>query len=310
MQISSLARFDLQWAKPLLLASILVLSPLTQPAFAQDADQSDARHMLWRVASQDGTTEGYLVGSVHAMKEDAYPLDPVFEDAFSEAEVLAFEVNYDSMQVKARSLVGRLAVYPEGKTLESELDPETYSMLASRTEKLNMNLVQLQRMEPWMISVMIPTAQMQRAGYSEEWGIDQHFFDKAKEADKPRRAFETAEEQLRLFDDLPPEKQEAYLRYSLEQADRTVENIDQLVHHWKSGNAEGIDSLVAGKMRVQAPDLYEVLITNRNEQWMTRLTDLLEADEQPMVVVGAGHLVGEDGLVQMLDEKGYQLEQL
>lgn len=292
----------------LLLATILVLPALAPLACAQEAGET--RHMLWQVTSEEGTTAGYLVGSVHVMKEDAYPLGPAFDDAFAKADVLAFEANQDSMQAKAKSLVRQLALYSEGKTLESELSDETYAMLEKRTEMLGLNLAQMQRLEPWMMSMTIPTRQMQKAGYSEQQGLDRHFFTKAKDAGKPIVAFETAEEQLRLFDSLPPEKQEDYLRYSLEKADRTVENIDKMVRYWKNGNAEGIEEMMVDQMKEDTPALYEMLITERNESWMAQITELLASEKRPMVVVGAGHVVGENGLVAMLEAKGHQVQQL
>lgn len=266
--------------------------------------------MLWRISSENGSLEGYLVGSVHVMKKDAYPLDSVFAEAFSEADVLAVEANQDSMQAKAQSLVRQLALYPPGQTLKSELPDSTYGMLQERAKTVGLKLGRMQRMEPWMMSIMIPARQMKKAGYSPEQGIDRHFFDKAKSADKAIVALETPEEQMRFFDGFPPEKQETFLRHSLDEADRTVENIDKMVRYWKTGNSTGIETIMIDQMRADTPALYETLIVERNENWTSRLTEMLNGDRRPMVVVGAGHLVGDDGLIKTLEAKGYQLEQL
>jgi len=292
------------------LAVALVLPVLHPSAQGQDAAEPNSRHMLWRVTSETGATDGYLVGSVHVMKEDAYALDAAFDEAFAESDALVVEANLDSMQTKAQSLVRQLALYPPGKTLESELSSDTYTMLEKRAEKIGLNLGQMQRLEPWMVSITIPTRQMQQAGYAQNKGVDRYFFDKAKAGDKPIAAFETAKQQLRFFDDLPPEKQESYLRHSLEEADRTVDNIDKIVRHWKNGNVDGMEKLMVDQMQTDTPALYETLITERNENWMSRLTELLDGDKRPMVVVGAGHVVGESGLVEMLKAQGYQLQQL
>ena len=115
---------------------------------------------------------------------------------------------------------------------------------------------------------------------------------------------------MRLFDDLPPEKQEAYLRQSLKKADRTVENFDTIVRHWKTGNTSGIEEMMVEQMKNDAPALYERLITERNATWMSRLTEILASEPLPMIVVGAGHVVGANGLVELLREKGYRVEQL
>ncbi|MCS3697095.1 TraB/GumN family protein [Salinibacter ruber] len=308
MSTSTRSRYGLRHVFGLLLAAVLAAPALVQPACAQGT--SATPHMLWRVASEANGTEGYLVGSVHVMKKEAYPLDSVFREAFSEADVLVLEANLDSMQVKAKTLVRELALYPPGTTLKKELPDETYAMLEKRAEKIGLNLAQMQRMEPWMVSIMIPTRQMQKAGYSQNQGLDRHFFDKAKKAGTSVRALETAEEQMRFFDDLSPEKQEAYLRQSLKKADRTVENFDKIVRYWRTGNASGIEEMMVEQMKNDAPALYERLITERNATWMPRLTEILESEALPMIVVGAGHVVGANGLVELLREKGYRVEQL
>jgi len=266
--------------------------------------------MLWRISSGDDGVRGYLLGSFHAMKQEAYPLDSVFDEAFSEADLLVFEANRDSMQAKAQSLVRQLALYSPGQTLESELTDSTYGMLQKQADTLGLNLKRMQRMEPWMVSITIPARRMKQAGYDPNQGIDQHFFDKAKDAGKSVAAFETTEEQMRFFDNLSAKKQEAFLRHSLEEANRTVENIDEMVRYWKNGNAAGLENMMINQMRADVPELYKTLIVERNKRWMSRLTEMLKEESHPMVVVGAGHLVGEDGLVKMLEAEGYQLEQL
>lgn len=291
--------------------SLALLALLLAPAAAQaqDAAANGDKHMLWKVSSNDGTTEGYLVGSIHLMKPDAYPLDTAFDEAFDEADLLVFEADYDSMAAQAQQLTMQLALYPEGQTLQTELSEETYAALEERAQELGLNLAQMQRLEPWMVGLMIPVMQMQQAGYNPQAGIDAHFFGQAKEAGKERRAFETPAYQLGLFDELPPEEQEAFLRYGLEEAEENVAMIDEMVAYWKSGNAEALERLMQDEMQEEFPALYEKLLVERNENWMPEIITLLEAEPQPMIVVGAGHVVGEEGLAAMLEAEGYTVEQ-
>lgn len=271
---------------------------------AQDSGQK----MLWTIA-KDGHTVGHLVGSIHFMKSDVYPLPSAYTDAFQTSDVLVIETNLDSAQVKAQGLIRQLGMYGGGKTLKSELSDSTYAVLQTRADSLGLKLARMQRMEPWVLSIIIPATQMQRAGYSGKSGIDRHFFTKAKQADKERVALETPAEQFRFFDQFSPDRQEAYLHYSLKEADRNVQMLDDMAAAWQRGDTDQLEALVQDEMQANFPSLYETLIVDRNEDWMPQITNLLDEKKAPMIVVGAGHVVGEDGLVTMLREKGYTVQQ-
>lgn len=135
-------------------------------------------------------------------------------------------------------------MYPGSKRLKSELVDSTYALLRARADTLGLQLDRMQRMEPWVLSMTVPATQMQKAGYSGESGIDSHFFTKAKQAEKKHVAFETPAEQLRFFDESPPDRQAAYLHYSLMEADRSVQMMDETAAAWERGDAEAMGALV------------------------------------------------------------------
>jgi uncharacterized protein YbaP (TraB family) len=181
-------------------------------------------------------------------------------------------------------------------------------MLQTRADTLGLNLARMRKLEPWVLSMVVPVTQMKRAGYSAEPGVDRHFFEKAKTAGKERRAFETPAQQLGFFDQLPAERQEAFLVYNLKRADRNVQKVDEMTAAWTRGYTETLERLVQDEMQANFPDLYQLLIVERNRDWMPQITDLIDGETRPMIVVGAGHVVGKDGLVTMLREQGYTVE--
>lgn len=288
-------------------ALFFVLALCARPAAAQEAAQGD-RHMLWTVSSDAGV-EGYLVGSVHLMKPEAYPLAEAFDEAFAAADVVAFEADQDSMTAQAQTLTMRLGVYPGGQTLESELSDTTYAALEAWAAELGLPLAQLQRLEPWMIALMVPVIQIQQAGYAPQSGIDAHFFAKAKEAGTPRVAFETPEEQLGFFDTMPPQEQEAFLKHGLDEAEETVAMMDEMTAAWRAGDAGTLERLLQDEMQQQFPALYQTLVVDRNDRWMPEIVRLLGDEAVPLIVVGAAHIVGEDGLTALLEAEGYRVDQ-
>ncbi len=118
--------------KHLLLVSFLIFSiSLVQ------GQETSGSNMLWEVSSENGT-EGYLVGSTHIVEPELYPLDDVYEQAFEKSDVIGFELSYDSVEVKAKSLIQKLGIYPKGKSLESTLSDDTYQLLKTRLDSLGL----------------------------------------------------------------------------------------------------------------------------------------------------------------------------
>lgn len=293
----------------LLLAAAGLLAGLSPAPTSAQTEESDGQHMLWDISDGEATA-GYLLGSVHYMKPEIYPLDSVYQRAFRSADVVAFEVDLDSLQVEAQTLFIRMGTYQDETTLSGVLSDSTWSALEARLASLGLPASQLQRFEPWAVAFTVTALQLQRAGYSPESGIDRHFFDRAKEAGKTIVGFETPAEQMGYFDEMSVDLQTAYLRYSLEDAERTLQQFDDMVAAWQAGDADQLAELVQGQLNARFPQLYETIVAGRNRTWMPRITELLESDWMPLIVVGAGHITGPDGLLTLLREKGYAVEQM
>lgn len=289
-----------------LLAAVLAAAPVATTGAA--AQGSGGQHMLWTV-SRGGDTLGYLVGSVHLMKKGAYPLPDAYAEAFRSSDVIAFETHLDSAQARSQQLIQRLGVFSGDGTLRGALPDSTWSALRARADSLGLNLAGMRKFEPWVVALVVPVVQMQQAGYSGRYGVDRHFLDRAKKAGKEIVTFESPAEQLRFFDELPPERQVAFLQYSLRQSGRVVDLAGELVKAWSRGDVARVDAIMQGEMKENFPGLYRSLIVERNRSWMERITELLRGDRRPMIVVGVGHMTGEHGLVSMLREEGFTVTQ-
>lgn len=273
------------------------------------AQESQAANMLWKISDDEGL-QGYLVGSVHLVKEDIYPLNKAYQQAFEKSDIVGFEINFDSAQVKSRSLIPKLGFYPEEQSLQENISPDTYKLLQQRLDSLGLPSARFNRMEPWLVSITVPVIQLQQAGYSGQSSIDSHFYEKAVKAGKERMAFETAEFQYRLFDNLSPELQEKYLKYSLQEASENLNDFDEMMSAWKTGDAQKLDELIQGSMQEVSGVLYEKLVVERNKNWIPKMEQAMAGSKIPMFVVGAGHLVGPQSVNALLEAKGYRIEQL
>jgi uncharacterized protein len=275
---------------------------------AQNARQAVKKSCLWKAVSRDSTV--YLLGSVHLLKPDIYPLSEAMEQAFVDSSKLVLEVNLDSLNSPdAQRIVLAKALLPAGKTLTEILSPATYQAVRQKVEALGLDIEALKRMKPWFLSLSLVTLKMQQLGYEAQHGVDRHFFERAKKMKKDVLGLETADFQLNLLDSLPAKTQEESLLQTLKELDQFETEFEQIMHAWATGQEKQLSNLLLESFK-EYPDIYAKLISERNRNWLPKIESHLQGGIKTLVVVGAAHLVGRDGVVELLKQKGYSVEQL
>lgn len=263
---------------------------------------------LWRVRS--ATTTMYLLGSVHLMKSESYPLAATIETAFEASSVAVFEVDLGA-EGTAEAAVGALSagMLPEGQSLRDVVSANTWQLAKRRTAGAGLDFGSMQRMRPWMVATTLAMNELLRAGYSPTDGIDRYFYRRAKSEDKTVLGLETMEFQLGLLGDLTREQDEAFLLQTVRELETVIPMVDELVEHWRSGRVEEVGGALKEGFQ-DFPELFKTLVTDRNTMWLPHLEELLSGSQPAFVVVGALHLIGEDGVIELLRDKGYTVEQL
>jgi len=148
-----------------------------------------------------------------------------------------------------------------------------------------------------------------KAGFDPQLGLDMHFYEQAKQDNKAVQGLETVEYQLARFDEMPLELQDHLLAETLKELDTEQASMSKLIEAWRTGNAPAVEKIVLKDLQ-QEPQLYQRLLVERNKNWMPKLEALFARRSRALVVVGAAHLVGPDGLLAMLKAKGFKIEQL
>ncbi len=278
---------------------------LTSVPMSASPEPGADKTFMWRVKGGGATV--YLLGSVHAMKEDSYPLPSAMETAFDSVDTVVFEVDLDDLDSAAIQMLAAGTLDGE-ETLEAVVGPATWSALMVQVEKTDIPAAMFRRMKPWMAALTITALAMTDAGYQPSAGVDAYFSRRADESGKERIALETVEFQVSLFADLTAEQSLAFLRYTLVDLKTVIPELDELSAHWRAGRVEAVEALMAEGFD-EFPELLEKMVTDRNLAWMPPIEGLLARDSDTMVVVGSLHLVGEDGLVNLLRQRGYTVEQ-
>jgi len=289
-------------------AALLAAGSLASAAPAEA--QQPTRNILYRVEGPSGATV-YMLGSIHLLTADAYPLAQPVEDAYADAERVFFEVNLDSLQASAMQLMPR-ALLADGKTLRTEIPAELYAQVeatAARYAAMGINMATLDRFEPWMVAMLLSQLEWARVGLQAQYGVDMHFEGRAQQDGKGLGSLESVEFQLGLFDSFTGEQQVEFLRQTLEDLPRTGELMSGMVQAWRAGDVAAMDSMMNGSMG-RYPELYDRMLTDRNAAWVPQIEQLLRGTDDVLVVVGAGHLVGDDSVVAMLRQRGYTVDQI
>lgn len=288
-----------------------VIATLLLALAAGAAQAEPPKPLLWKVSDADNSI--YLLGSFHLLKDSDYPLADSTYAALEDAERVVFELSPAEMNDPALGQkMGAAAMRTDGKTLQQSLPEETWNQLLAYTTKRGLPIANFQPFEAWFISLMVSITEMQAVGLNPELGLDKHFAQRATEAGKPVSGLETGDQQIALFDGMDEKEQLQALQDTLAEVADIEAEIGRMHDLWRSGDGDALFAATGAEMKVEYPALYQRINVDRNKAWLPRLAGMLDDSDSDdtLVVVGAMHLLGEDGVVEMLKAKGYTVERL
>jgi uncharacterized protein YbaP (TraB family) len=252
------------------------------------------------------------MGSIHVADADTFPLPAVIEDAFAESDILVVEVDIsETDEAESLALILEYGMYPSGETLEDNLPEELYERLADKFAEWGVGIGFVECYCPWLVENLLEVTAFQMLGYTSEYGIDMYFLESANSRNMEIIELESEEFQIQLLADVPDDIMIKIIEINLD-APATVEDIEEMFAYWETGDSAAMENLVFEGLD-EEPELvpyYQVMFDDRNHGMMEKIVKFLENDETYFVVVGAGHLVGEEGLLSLLEEAGYSVEQL
>ncbi len=284
-------------------------TPFSDVAISGQSEAGSApRHPVWLVESEHNRV--YLLGSIHVLRDKDYPLPEVFQQAYDDAEHLMMELDFTDLDPLATfATTRRLAMLPETETLRSVIGEEDYQRAMTAAQNANIDLDQFARVDPWYAAMTITQLQLGRLGFKAENGIELYFSSMAKRDNKEGSGLETIDEQLGILDALPTESQTRFLLESLVDTDDLSAEGERMISAWKSGDAERLHRLFADDLEGN-PELHEALLVKRNLAWIPRIVETTKQTDDYLIIVGALHLVGEDGVIELLRERGLKVRQL
>ncbi len=262
---------------------------------------------MWLLKSDTATV--YLLGSVHTGKKENYPLHEKIENAYVASDYLVVEANVSKdKQADLQMKTIQLAMFTDGKTLKSVLPEKTYALVDAEFKKLGYSVASFDMFEPWIVSLSLVSMRTMKMGFDASLGIDQYFLGKANEGKKEILELESIDFQLTLLDSMPLEKQITSLEETCTKSYEDNQKLfDDIYACWKEADAVKMDKLM--DLSDKNSEFNQIIFKQRDAKMAEKIIEFLKTDKKYFVVVGAGHLTGEDSVVDLLKKKGYKVIQ-
>lgn len=277
--------------------------------FSAQLVASEDKALFWKVESESATV--YLLGSIHYADKSFYPLRSEIEKAFDDSEALVVEVKMGAGSASSyKNLIASEGSYSGDETIKDHISKQTYEALNLRLEKLGVPFEMVQKQKPGILVLTITAVHTMHLGLDPALGIDPYFLSRA-EGKKRILALETTEEQLRLFIDIP--NGDLVLQESLHSIDDDEKLLEQVVDAWKRGDEKQLYQLLFEDVLAEYPEfssIYDRLIYQRNIKMQKAILGYLNNKGVYFVVVGAGHFIGDEGIIRLLENAGYKAKRI
>jgi len=277
-------------------------------AFLLSLSQAKADTSVWSVRSGDNLI--YLGGTVHLLRPGDYPLPDQFEEAYQASSELYFETDIASMSdlsVQAQML--QQLTYGDNESLSTVLSDEAYTALSAYTATVGLPIAMLNKFKPGLLISTLQILVFQSMGFTPQ-GVDAFFHTRAVADGKAKGQLETVQEQIGFIAAMGEGNESEFILLSLRDLAETADVMEGMIGAWRSGDSQELSELFVDDMMVEAPALYDSLLLQRNLKWIPQIDSMLQDADTEFVLVGAAHIVGENGLLDLLSQQGYEINQL
>ena len=276
----------------------------TVPAAAADGQALS----LWQVAGQQNRV--YLLGSIHLLRREDHPLPAAIYAAYEDADKIIMELDMDDVDpVASQMLTNELGLISDGRTLRDLLGEELYTQATSLADTARIPLSLLDKSEPWFAAMNVEIMMLMRIGFDPALGIENQLMERARADDKEILGFETMRQQLEFLDGLSPSAQQEMLIQALSEGSEMQETMDEMILAWRTGDVQFLEDNLLADM-ADYPELHKVIVVDRNVAWTDEIEELLDESDDYLIVVGALHLVGQEGVPRLLQARGHDVIQL
>ena len=261
---------------------------------------------VWAIHGDHNTV--YLAGSVHLLKAADSRLPPAFDRAYGGSKALVMELDVSKVDpMQAAGWMMEHGMLKEGTTLRATIGEDRYRRVSAEAERLGVPMEAADLLEPWALGLQLLEMQYMQLGFDPQQGVEQQLQRRAQTDGKPISGLETMDEQLGVLQGMSYPDQARFLDMVVTEMHDVDKETQSVVTAWRTGDAAKLASLLSDEYK-SFPALYRLLVTDRNKRWVPQIEKLLHGNQDYFVVVGALHLVGDGGLLDLMRRDGYKAE--
>lgn len=265
-----------------------------------------AQSSVWKISDANHTM--YLGGTIHVLRSSDYPLPHEFEQAYSQADYVVFETDLARTQSEMfAAMLAQKMILPPGQTLANKLTSSTYAELTSYLDSQHYNIRMFERLEPWAAVLTLTQLKFAQMGMDQS-GVDMHYSRRALSDQLPQRSLETVEEQIDIITGIGAGEEDVMILQTLREMKQLDAMIPWMVEEWRQGKTARLERELVQEMKNESPKMYQLILKQRNDRWKTKLIAMMQEDKKGFVLIGAMHLLGEDGLLEQFRMLGYKVE--
>jgi uncharacterized protein YbaP (TraB family) len=275
--------------------------------------QNDRRGFLFEV--RKGTQTSLLFGTIHVGRPEFYPLPASRLSRLTTVDALVLEADITDT-ARAIDATQKFAMYGAGEDgLDRRLPPEILKRVEAVLARNQLERAPMMRMKPWMLGTVLTLFEAAQAGYVPGLAAEAYVIRMAKSGNKPILEFEGIEQQFSLFENASWATQLAFLEDALKAVETNAarREINRIVQAWETADRPALERLL-GEMRAQtsvgARFTVDTILLGRHDAMVRRIETLMADGKKYLFAVGALHLVGPRGLVEMLKARGYTVTEL
>lgn len=266
-----------------------------------------AQSSVWKVSK--GDQHIFIGGTIHVLSKKDYPLPATYNKAYQRSARLVFETDIEKVSAPGfqQALLSQFS-FTNGKDLRSSIRPTTFTQLKKYCAASGIPLAALLPFKPQFVALMLTSIELQKLGANLA-GVDDHFNKRALTDNKPTDELETIEEQLQFLASMGLGQEDALILSTIKENRQLAKILRQMLTAWRNGDNAALNRNTLLPMQIEFPAIYQDLLVKRNNNWMPRIENYLSTPEVEFVLVGTLHLIGKDGLITRLKQKGYHVTQ-
>ncbi len=277
-------------------------------ACAKKTDQTPKKGFFWKLNINQKHI--YFLGSSHLASENFYPLNSQIMSAFEKSDYLVVEVDIRKQNtIDIRKYIIESGTYSNEDTLTTKLPKKIYKNLLEEADKIGISEDFIKNKKPWLVSIILAMTKFTKLGFDKSLGVENYFFERLKK--QKVLELESILFQLKILSSFNEEESLLMLKNTLIELKTMKKLIEKIEKNWKVGNAKALEQVIFKNFKKdKLKDAFDILFTKRNINMAKKIEQYFKDDKNYFIIVGAGHYIGDKGIISLLKAKGYDIPQI